>query len=99
MIQKFWNKYLGCDDKEVSNGNKFEENGLQAHNIFRSIHGAVDMKLDPQLTKEATAYAEELSNLGRLKYSQKKGIGENLAYGCSSKDGYQLSAADATKGW
>ena len=77
----------------------FDENGLQAHNIFRAIHGSTDLRIDPTLSEEAELYAKELAKLGHLKHAQLEDVGENLAYGCSSKDDYELSAAEATKRW
>ena len=77
----------------------FEENGLQAHNIFRNIHGVKKMRIDPILSKDAELYAKELARIGVVKHAHLKGIGENLAYRCSSDANYQLSAIEATKRW
>ena len=87
------------EGKHVTLNSTFEENGLQAHNTLRAIHGSTDMKLDPTLSEDAELYAKELAKLGHLKHAQLEDVGENLAYGCSSKDGYELSAAVATKRW
>ena len=40
----------------------FEENALQAHNIFRELHTSADMRLDAELSKEAKLYAEKIAN-------------------------------------
>ena len=77
----------------------FDHNGLEAHNIFRNIHGSAKMKIDPTLSRDAELYAKELVKIGKLKHSQLGGIGENLAYGCSSEIKFKLSAAEATKRW
>ena len=87
------------EEKVDQSGSPFDENGLQAHNDFRAIHGSTDLKLDSTLSEDAELYAKELSKLGHLKHAQLEDIGENLAYGCSLKDGYELSAAEATKRW
>ena len=84
---------------EDSTGSSFNENALQAHNNFRAIHGATDMKIDPTLSEDAELYAKELAKIGYLKHAQLEDIGENLAYGCSSTENYEISAAEATKRW
>ena len=80
-------------------GTAFDLNGLKAHNILRDIHGSKDMKIDSNLSQDAQLYAKKLAQLGYLKHAQLKDIGENLAYGCSSAENYELSAAETTKRW
>lgn len=75
---------------------RFESKGLKAHNLFRSIHGATSMKIDPVLSAEAEIIAKEMADVGHLRHAKP---GENLAFGCSSVEGYELSAQEATKRW
>ena len=47
------------------------------------------MKLDPEMSTDAAAYAMKLAKMGTLKHSDKKergGDGENLAFMCSPTD-------------
>ena len=92
----------GDEQQQSNNYNneaEFAENGLEAHNSFRSIHGSVGLKLDRKLTEDAEMYAKELSKMESLRHAQLQDVGENLAYGCSAEKGYELSAAEATKKW
>ena len=88
-----------AEEEGISIDAHFDENGLQAHNKFRAIHGSTNLKIDPTLSKDAELYAKELAKIGHLKHAILEDIGENLAYGCSSKVGYELSAAEATYRW
>ena len=76
----------------------YSKNGVEAHNIFRKIHKAPDIKNNEKMAKEAEAYAKELAKSFKFEHSKSKD-GENLAMSCSSKKGNELSAADATKMW
>ena len=79
---------------------RFDENGLQAHNKFRAIHGATDMKIDPTLSKDAELYAKELTKLDSFQHLLKRNkAGESLTYACTPEKNYQLSAREATKRW
>ena len=80
----------------------FAERGLKAHNKFRKVHGAPDMKLDEEMTKSAEKYAKKLADMGTLQHSsssERSGNGENLAMKCSSREEDKMSAEEATKNW
>ena len=92
-------KYFGSDDKGGdSGGGSFAENGLKAHNMFRKIHGAPEMKLDDKMSKEAEEYAKKLADMGTLQHADTD-YGENLAMKCSSQKGEEMTAEEATKNW
>ena len=81
------------------NQNSFDQVGLKAHNILRKIHDVPEMKLNPKLSEEAEKYAKHLADIQELQHStDRKGEGENLAYGCNSA-GTEMSAAEAVKNW
>ena len=80
----------------------FADKGLQAHNMFRKIHGSPPMKLDNQMSKDAEEYAKKLASMGTLQHSgreARKGAGENLAMKCSSRKEDFMTAEEATKNW
>ena len=80
----------------------FAERGLSAHNKFRKVHGAPEMKLDEEMTKSAEEYAKKIAQMGTLKHSssdERSGNGENLAMKCSSREEDEMSAEEATKNW
>lgn len=83
---------------KVSDGNRFQEGGLNAHNKFRKIHETKPLKLNLKMCKEAEDYAKVLARKGGLQHANVKD-GENLAYACSSASGKGLSGAEATKNW
>ena len=65
----------------------FEDEALTAHNIFRKLHSAPLMTLDPQMSRDAQSYAQKLADLNILSHASRKernGDGENLAMACSS---------------
>ena len=88
------------DDKfKINYLGSFEGEGLAAHNKYRKIHNASDMRLDDSLTKQAMNYAERLASEGRLEHSsrtERPGQGENLARRCGSRG---LSAQKAVDKW
>ena len=90
----------GVEEKDPSSKGTqgYSKNGVEAHNIFRKIHEAPDMKNNEKMAQEAEAYAKELAKDFKFEHSKSKD-GENLAMSCSSKKGNELSAADATKMW
>ena len=83
---------------DVFIGQAWAEAGLKAHNIFRKMHEAPDMKLNMQMCSEAEAYAKDLAARGAFEHSKSKD-GENLAMGCSSQQGQDMTAEEATKNW
>ena len=85
-------------DAGGSGGGSFAENGLKAHNMFRKIHGAPEMKLDEKMSKEAEEYAKKLADMGTLQHADTD-YGENLAMKCSSEKGEEMTAEEATKNW
>ena len=56
------------------------------------------MKLNSMMCKEAEDYAKELAAKGIFKHSKTKD-GENLAMGCSSQEGSDMKAEEATRNW
>ena len=90
----------GAEEKDPSSKSTqgYSKSGVEAHNIFRKIHEAPDMKNNEKMAQEAEAYAKELAKDFKFEHSKSKD-GENLAMSCNSKKGSELSAADATKMW
>ena len=81
---------------------EYAKNGEKAHNIFRKIHEAPDMKMNSEMSKSAEEYAKKLAASGSFQHSnrdERKGDGENLAMKCSSKKGADMTAEEATKNW
>ncbi len=77
---------------------EFAKNGLKAHNMFRKIHEADEMKLDDKMCKEAEEYAKKLADMGTLQHADTD-YGENLAMKCSSEKGEEMTGQEATKNW
>ena len=88
----------GGSDGGGGSGGSFTELGLQAHNMFRKIHGTPAMKLDAEMSKGAEEYAKELAKKGTLQHAKTE-YGENLAMKCSSKENDLMTAQEATKNW
>ena len=86
------------DDGSDSGDDDFAENGLKAHNMFRKIHEADEMKLDDKMCKEAEEYAKKLADMGSLQHADTD-YGENLAMKCSSEKGEEMTGQEATKNW
>ncbi len=81
---------------------EYAKNGEKAHNVFRKIHEAPDMKMNSEMSKSAEEYAKKLAASGSFQHSnrdERKGDGENLAMKCSSKKGADMTAEEATKNW
>ena len=75
----------------------FEEEGLEAHNLLRKLHGVRPLEKDEELSSSCADYAKRIAEKGALEHSDTKD-GENLAMGCSSKN-VEMSALQATKNW
>ena len=88
----------GASSGGGGSGASFTELGLQAHNMFRKIHGTPAMKLDAEMSKGAEEYAKKLADMGTLQHA-KTDYGENLAMKCSSKENDLMTAQEATKNW
>ncbi len=89
-------------DKPEQDTEEYAKNGEKAHNIFRKIHEAPDMKMNSEMSKSAEEYAKKLAASGSFQHSnrdERKGDGENLAMKCSSKKGADMTAEEATKNW
>ena len=98
LIIKFTDNFKTLIGQHYITGSlKFEDAGLRAHNIFRKIHSAPDMKLDSVMSQEAAKYAKVIAAKGSLVHSSSPD-GENLALGCTSGK-TQMSAEEATKNW
>lgn len=63
----------------MSYNRKFNEECLTAHNAFRSMHNAPDLRLNPDLAIAAQTWAQKLAESGRLQHCPDCGHGENLA--------------------
>ncbi len=88
------------EEKKKDESEEFPNNGLEAHNLFRKIHGSPEMKLNPKMSEEAKKYAEKLAKTGKFEHSSERdNEGENLAMKCSSQKGDNLTAHEATKLW
>lgn len=77
----------------------FAGEGLKAHNKYRKIHNAPAMRLNDDMSQQATAYAGRLASMGKLQHSsssERPGQGENLAMFCGSGG---LSAQRAIEMW
>ena len=77
----------------------FGDEGLKAHNKYRRIHNAPAMRLNYDMSQQATAYAVRLASMGKLQHSsssERPGQGENLAMSCGSGG---LSAQRAIEMW
>jgi len=71
---------------------------LREHNEARAEVGVSDIALDPDLNRQALAYAEELARTGRFEHSPgswRQGQGENLWAGTASAFSYE----DMADGW
>ena len=77
----------------------YSQKGVEAHNIFRKIHKAPDMKNNEEMATQAEEYAKVLAASGKFEHSKGGKDGENLAMSCSSEKGKEMTAADATKAW
>ena len=88
----------GASSGGGSSGGSFTELGLQAHNMFRKIHGTPPMKLDAEMSKGAEEYAKKLAAMGTLQHAKTE-YGENLAMKCSSRENDLMTAQEATKNW
>ena len=65
-----------------------EQEGLEAHNYYRSYHDAPPMTLNDEMNQAAKKYATKIANSGRFQHSKKgnrPGQGENLVMSCSSR--------------
>ncbi|XP_048586578.1 Golgi-associated plant pathogenesis-related protein 1-like isoform X2 [Nematostella vectensis] len=74
----------------ISSPPDFAVDALNRHNFYRRIHNAPAMTLDADLSKAATAWAEKMAKLGRLKsstMSERDWKGENLGIRCDSTQG------------
>ena len=63
---------------------KFGKEALEAHNKFRSLHQASELKWSRALEKDAQTWANQLAKEGRLKHDDTDD-GENV-YAMSGKD-------------
>eukprot|EP00099_Drosophila_melanogaster_P017733 NP_608668.2 uncharacterized protein Dmel_CG16995 [Drosophila melanogaster] len=74
---------------------QFEQEVLQAHNLYRAKHGAQPLTLSPKLNRLATEWANYLLSRNRMEHRQNSGYGENI-YMAS---GGNLKGADAVRSW
>ena len=72
-----------CQEKTPLNPEKFSRDALEAHNTYRQIHNAPELKLNNDISKIAQKLAEKLALNEELKHSKRdyhgKRLGENLA--------------------
>jgi len=62
----------------------FSKDALEAHNRYRSLHQAPQLKLSRSLEKDAQSFANQLAKEGRLRHDDTED-GENV-YAVSGKD-------------
>ncbi|EDV31291.2 uncharacterized protein Dana_GF14618 [Drosophila ananassae] len=74
---------------------KFEQEVLDAHNTYRSMHGAQPLRLSPKLNQLATEWAQYLLARNCMQHRQNSGYGENI-YMAS---GGNLEGSDAVRSW
>ena len=57
----------------------FEEECIDALNLYRRRHSADALVAKPELSKHAQTFAKELAKTGTLRHSNSRKYGENLA--------------------
>lgn len=57
----------------------FKNDALKAHNSYRKIHGAPQLKLSNKLTRNAQNWANQLAKKGYLQHENQNEEGENIA--------------------
>ncbi len=84
-------------EEAVDDVKEYATKALKAHNALRKIHESPDMKLNDNMTQEATEYAKKLLDTEKFEHS---GVddGENLAVACYKEDN-EFPGEDATKYW
>ena len=75
--------------------NKFSKEALEAHNRYRSLHQAPELKLSRKLEKDAQSWANQLAKEGCLRHDDTDD-GENV-YAVMGKD--DVTGADAVDRW
>ena len=82
-------------------GTSFAQEGLEAHNYYRSFHDSPPMTLNQEMNDQATAYADEVAQTGFLTHSptgEREGQGENLIMACS-RGGDDMKGSVPVKNW
>ena len=81
--------------KFTTEENKFQQEAVRTHNIFRAVHLAPALKLDIKLTKQAKKLAEEAAKLHGF-YNIT--TGENV-YEATSTHYRDISGREVTEAW
>ena len=87
------------EDVNKQSSEEYSKRGLEAHNMFRKIHDAPDMKINKKMSEEAEKYAKKLADSEKFEHSKDSKDGENLAMKCSSQEDDTMLAEEATKNW
>ncbi|KAL9930591.1 uncharacterized protein ACN427_014992 isoform 1-T1 [Glossina fuscipes fuscipes] len=73
----------------------FDEQCLNSHNKYRSMHGCPPLVLNDELSTYATEWAQHLARSGKFEHRSNNRYGENLFYG----SGYVVTGNDPVKSW
>lgn len=76
-------------------GMSFDEQCLNSHNKYRSMHGCPPLVLNEELSTYATEWAQHLARSGKFEHRCNNRYGENLFYG----SGYVVAGEDPVKSW
>lgn len=80
-------------------GDKFEEDFLAAHNLYRRNHGVPPLELSKKLCKYAEEWAKVLVKKGRMEHRDQQDYGENIFYAWSSDPNFSVSGKDPVDKW
>lgn len=70
---------------------------LKAHNAYRHLHESPSLRLDREMSEEATQYAKKIAKLGSLDHSKTED-GENIATVCRDKNEL-MTGPEASEIW
>ncbi|XP_022090873.1 Golgi-associated plant pathogenesis-related protein 1-like [Acanthaster planci] len=76
---------------------KFKRDAVKAHNRYRSMHGAPNIKLNGNISKYAQEWANKLAKEGQLQHRSEHKYGENIYYGADSRGLDELTGDKAVK--
>ena len=80
------------------NLNKFRQETLRRHNMYRRRHRAPNLVLSSKINAFAQRYANYLARIDRMRHSKGSGYGENL-YVKWGTGNFKISAKDAVDMW
>lgn len=87
--------------KNVKNGTQgdFEQDFLNAHNIYRSRHGVPALKLDKKLCKFSAEWAKNLADRNVLEHRKNSPYGENIYCMYSSDPNFTINGYAPVDTW